>query len=62
MTETGKHRSPPDPLTCLSPRPRNASVSSCCATACLKQMPGCQAYRDFAVQVDAELPAQVRLA
>ena len=31
LTETGKHRSA-DPLTCLSPRLRNASVSSCCAT------------------------------
>lgn len=46
----------------LAERRGDVSLAATLVTRCLKQMPGCQAYQDFAVKVDAELPAQVRLA
>ena len=41
----------------LAERRGDVSLAATLVTRCLKEMPGRQAYLDFAVKVDAELPA-----
>jgi hypothetical protein len=44
----------------IAERRGDVSLAATLVTKCLKQMPGCQAYLDFAVKVDAELPSRAR--
>jgi hypothetical protein len=46
----------------IAERRGDVSQAATLVTRCLKQMPGRQAYLDFAVKVDAELPSRARLA
>jgi hypothetical protein len=44
----------------IAERRGDVSLAAALVTKCLKEMPGRQAYLDFAVQVGAELPSRAR--
>jgi hypothetical protein len=44
----------------IAERRGDVSEAATLVTTCLKEMPGCQAYLDFAVEVGAELPPRTR--
>jgi hypothetical protein len=44
----------------IAERRGDVSQAAALVTACLKEMPGRQAYLDFAVEIGADLPARAR--
>lgn len=44
----------------IAERRGDVSQAATLVTKCLKEMPGCQAYLDFAIKLDAELPSHAR--